>query len=234
MNICNRVRQELFALQELEYQAFTSKLIPSIASEHILGVRIPILRKLAKSLWKEAPKQVEEYLNTLPHTYLEESHLHAFFIEEIKDYALCIKRLESFLPYINNWATCDLTSPKILKKYPIEVYEVIKMWLNSSHLYTKRYAIGLLLSNYLDKQFQPEMLDRVSKVKAEEYYLQMMIAWYFATALAKQYEVTISYLEEPILETWTHNKTIQKAIESRRITEEQKSYLRSLKRKASE
>lgn len=233
MNICDRVRKELFALQEVEYQAFTSKLIPSVSSKDIIGVRVPILKKLGKNLWEEVPEQIEEYLNTLPHMYLEENHLHAFLIGEIKDYSVCIKRMEEFLPSVDNWATCDIFSPKILKKYPEKVLERIEIWLNSDHVYTKRYAVGVLLSNYLDERFQPEILERVSTIKTEEYYLQMMIAWYFATALAKQYEATIPYLEKPILESWIHNKTIQKAIESRRVTEERKNYLRSLKRKTS-
>lgn len=230
-SMSEKIRKELLAFQDEGYQEFNAKLIPNISKTKVIGIRIPLLREYAKKMAKDAPEEVRDYLQSLPHQYLEEDHLHAFLIEEIKDIKLCIEEIENFLPFIDNWQTCDVFSPKILKKYPKEVYEKIQEWLNLNHLYIKRYAIGLLLSNYLDEHFQEEMLEKVAKIQTEEYYLQMMIAWYFATALAKQYEASIPYLEEQKLDTWIHNKTIQKSIESRRISGETKEYLRTLKRK---
>lgn len=227
--IGEQIQKELFSFQDKEYQKFNAKLIPSVSSEFILGVRIPELRNFAKKLWKENAEGVWEYLQDLPHHYLEENHLHAFLIEELKDISICIQEIEKFLPYIDNWATCDLFSPKILKKYPEEVYQKIQIWMHSRHIYTQRYAIGLLLSNYLEDLFQEEMLKKVAEIKTEEYYLKMMVAWYFATALAKQYDAALPYLQENKLELWVHNKTIQKAIESRRISEEKKKFLKKLK-----
>lgn len=227
------IQNFLKGFQEEEYQKFNAKLIPNLPSKEVLGVRTPILRKLAEELYLRQAERMLQYMTELPHRYLEENHLHAFLIENIKDFSQTMEETEKFLPYINNWATCDTFSPKIFKKYPLEVYEKIKVWLQSTHEYTVRYGIGLLLSNYLEKHFQKEMLELVANIQREEYYIHMMIAWYFATALAKQWSCTLPYLEQHTLEEWTHNKAIQKAIESRRITEEQKEYLRTLKRKTS-
>ena len=232
------MRRESKELQELlqdfreeTYQKFNAKLIPTLPPEEILGIRNPILRKLAKELYSQQEDRMLQYMSELPHRYMEENHLHGFLIENIRDFSKAMEETEKFLPYINNWATCDVFSPKIFKKYPKEVYEKIKIWLHSSHEYTVRYAIGLLLSNYLDDFFQVEMLELVVGISREEYYIRMMIAWYFATALAKQQDAALVYLEEERLEKWTHNKAIQKAVESRRISMETKEYLRSLKRK---
>ncbi len=226
-----KIQVFLQEFREEAYQQFNAKLIPNLPTEEILGIRTPILRKLAKELYAGQEDRMLQYMSELPHQYMEENHLHGFLIENIPDFLKTMEETEKFLPYINNWATCDTFSPKIFKKYPEEVYEKIKIWIHSPHEYTVRYAIGLLLSNYLDDFFQTEMLELVAGISRKEYYICMMIAWYFATALAKQPDVTLAYLKEQRLEKWIHNKAIQKAIESRRISLETKEYLRSLKRK---
>lgn len=225
------IQAKLFDLQDLGYKAFHSKLMPTINPDVIIGVRTPALRKLAKELFKTEPDTVKDFLSNLPHTYYEENNLHAFLLESIKDYNECIRALDNFLPYVDNWATCDGMSPKILGKYPDRLLTKISVWLTSDHTYTVRYAMGLLMRYYLDEHFEPKYLSQVAEVQSEEYYINMMRAWYFATALAKQYEATLPWLEEKRLDMWTHNKTIQKAIESYRITSPQKEYLRTLRYK---
>lgn len=228
-NIIEQIQTELFEMQDLKYKDFHVKLIPTVSPDQIIGVRIPMLRKYAKSLAKTP--EADAFLSVLPHTYYEENNLHAFLIEAIKDYEEAMMQTERFLPYIDNWATCDSFSPKIFRKYPAEVYEKIKEWMKSSFPYTIRYGIGILMENYLDEEFQPEMPQLVSEIRSEEYYVNMMCAWYLATALAKQKESILPYLEKNKLSPWVHNKTIQKAVESRRIDKEMKAYLRTLKRK---
>ncbi|MDO4765812.1 MAG: DNA alkylation repair protein [Eubacteriales bacterium] len=220
---------ELLALKDEPYKDFNRKLIPNVPEESMIGIRTPELRKLAKKLWKEDRERCMDFMDSLPHTYFEENNLHAFFIEEIKDLEDTLKRTEQFLPYIDNWATCDTFSPKVFKKHPNFLLEYIRKWLKSDKTYTIRYGIGLLLSNYLDAEFQPEYLEWVCAVKSEEYYVKMMIAWYFSFALVKQYDVTLPVIKEQRLEKWTHNKAIQKARESSRISRERKEYLNSLK-----
>ena len=227
MNTETTIRDRLFELQDLSYRDFQCKLMPTVDPDTVIGVRTPELRKLAKSFSKEP--EAEAFLRTLPHRYYEENNLHGFLIETMKDYSQVIAALDAFLPYVDNWATCDLMSPKIFKKHLPELREQIQVWMASSHTYTIRFGIEMLMTFYLDEQFQPEYLDWVADVHSEEYYVNMMIAWYFATALAKQYDAALPYLQEHRLEPWTHNKAIQKAIESYRITDEQKAYLRSLK-----
>lgn len=227
MNIEQDVQGRLFALQDLEYRNFHSRLMPTVDKEHIIGVRTPALRKLAKDLAKEG--QYMQFLDLLPHKYYEENNLHGFFIEGIRDYADCVKRLNEFLPFVDNWATCDLMSPKIFKKHKKELLTEIQGWLASEDTYTIRYGINMLMTHYLDEDFQEEYLQWVSKLHSQEYYVNMMIAWYFATALAKQRESAIIYIEEKRLEPWTHNKAIQKAVESFRISPEDKAYLKTLK-----
>ncbi len=222
-----QIRTKLFELQDLEYRDFNSKLIPNIEVETQIGIRTPKLRKYAKELSKTP--EAMEFLNILPHKYFEENSLHGFLLETIKDYDSAIQYMDAFLPYIDNWATCDCTSPKVFKKHPAELLEKAKEWIASDHTYTIRYGIGTLMRYYLDEHFKPEYLELAASVNSQEYYVKMMVAWYFATALAKQYEATIPYIENHILGKWTHNKTIQKAIESYRITPEQKTYLRTLK-----
>lgn len=222
------IKAELFRLQDLKYKAFHSKLIPSVSPGAVIGVRTPELRKLAKKL--KDSDTAKEFLNELPHEYYEENNLHGFLIEQIKDFNRCVAEIDRFLPYVDNWATCDMMRPKCFKKNPQALLEHIGLWISSSDVYAVRFGIEMLMVFYLDELFSAQYLETAAEVKSEEYYINMMIAWYFATALAKQWDSTIVFLEENKLPVWTHNKTIQKAVESFRITSEQKKYLRTLKR----
>jgi len=218
--------EDLFKMQDLEYKSFHSKLIPTINPNTIVGVRVPLLRKYAK----EIKNCATEFLCVLPHKYYEENNLHAFLISEITDFEICIEILNKFLPYVDNWATCDGIRPKCFKKNRKKLLKEIKKWIVSNHIYTVRFAVEMLMVHFLDDDFDANYLAIVSKVRSEEYYVNMMVAWYFATALAKKWTETIVYIERKILPLWVHNKTIQKAIESYRITPVQKVYLKSLKR----
>lgn len=211
------LQKQLLSLADEKNRLFVQKLIPTLAPKTILGTKIPVLRAFAK---KVSSEESQVFLATLPHYYLEENVLHGFLIEQLKDFEQVMKLTEAYLPYIDNRMTCDSFHPKICKKYPDLTYKKIKIWLKNSHPYTVRYAIGLLLADYLDKEFKPEMLDLVASVQSEEYYVQMMQARYFATALAKQYESALPLIKSQILPTFVQNKTIQKARESRRITPE--------------
>lgn len=212
-----------------KHKAFLTKLIPNIDSSSILGIKNPNLKALAKKLAKENPQQTEDFLLDLPHEYLEENMLHAFLISNIKDFTTCVEKIEAFSMYIDNWAVCDSLRPAIFKKYTKELYPFIEKSIDSNHDYTKRMSMGFLLSYYLNENFAPSHLDLVASNNGEDYYVKMMVAWYFSMALAKQYETIIKYIENPTLEKWTHNKAIQKAIESRQVSQERKDYLRSLK-----
>ena len=223
------VRHRLFELQDQKYRDFNSKLIPTVAPETVIGVRTPELRKYARELAKTADGA--EFIKIFPHKYYEENNLHGFLLEKIKDYDELIKALDNFLPYVDNWATCDLMSPPIFKKHTAELLLKIEEWIKSEHTYTVRFGIKMLMSFYLDDNFKAEYLELAAGIKSEEYYINMMIAWYFATALAKQYESAVQYLESRRLDKWVHNKTIQKAVESYRISKEQKEYLKSLRLK---
>ena len=223
------ITEQLLSMQDETYKQFHCKLMPTVNPDTVIGVRVPALRKLAKELYGSA--EAEAFLSELPHKYYDENNLHVFLIAQIKDYHTCIAAVERFLPYIDNWATCDGLSPKIFKKHLPELLEHIRMWLASEDTYTVRFAIGMLMQFYLDDAFDVQYMDMVAAVKSEEYYVNMMIAWYFATALAKQYDTAVQYLQTQKLDVWTHNKTIQKAIESYRITDEQKRYLKTLKQK---
>lgn len=229
------IKERIYELREEEYAEFHSKLMPTVAPEKVLGVRTPLLRKLAKELAKQATvslkdkKDLEIFLNKLPHDYYEEDNLHAFLIEMIKDYDECMEEIDRFLPYVDNWATCDSMSPKVFKKNTERLEEKIKIWLAGEQIYTIRFGVKMLMTHFLDSKFDTKYLDMVVSIDSKEYYVNMMIAWYFATALAKQYEATLPYFEQRKLPCWTHNKAIQKAIESYRITPEQKQYLRTLK-----
>lgn len=223
------IQKTLFSMQDKKYAEFQAKLTPNLTLEDFIGVRTPDLKKFAKQLYKEGDYQ--EFLNDLPHKYFDENQLHAFIIAEIKDYETCIKEVKNFLPYVNNWATCDQLSPKAFKKNKDELLKEIGCWIKSKETYKVRFAIGNLMRHFLDEDFNPKYPEMVAKVKSEEYYVNMMIAWYFATALAKQYETILPYIVENRLETWTHNKAIQKSVESDRITAEQKEYLKSFKKK---
>ncbi|MGN0438645.1 MAG: DNA alkylation repair protein [Lachnospiraceae bacterium] len=218
---------ELMKLKDEEYASFHCRLVPNLNPETIIGVRTPALRKLAKKVKNEP--YYENFLQELPHLYYEENQLHGFLISEIKDFDVCIKKLELFLPYIDNWATCDQTSPKIFKKRKEDLLPFIKQWITSDHTYTIRFGIGMLMQHFLDEDFHPDYLKMVAGIQSDEYYVNMEIAWYMATALAKQWDATIPYMEERFMEKWVHNKTIQKARESYRITAEQKQYLKTLK-----
>lgn len=220
------ILNELFKLQDKEYAEFQSKLIPTVSKEKIIGVRVPEVRKLAKKYIKE--EKTKEFIKRLPHKYYDENMLHGLVISEIKDYKKCIEEVDKFLPYVDNWAVCDIMSPKIFKKNKEELIEKIKEWLKSKEIYTCRFGIEMLMSHYLDEDFKKEYLEIPASVHSDEYYVQMMVAWFFATALAKQWDDTIIYIEENKLDKWVHNKTIQKARESYRITDEQKEYLKSL------
>lgn len=226
-NINEIIRNELFLQQDMEYRAFQAKLMPNVDIEKIVGVRTPALRKLAKQLSKNP--DIEIFLNTLPHDYYDEYNLHGFIISECKNYDRAIAYVDAFLPYVDNWATCDLLSPKCFKKNRTILMSDIDRWISSNQTYTIRFGVEMLMSHYLDEDFKPEYHEKVSAIQSEEYYINMMLAWYFATALAKQWESTIGYIRDKRLNPWVHNKTIQKAVESYRITTEQKDYLRSLK-----
>ncbi len=227
--IFDEIKEELFLQQDTVYRDFQAKLIPTIDKETVIGVRTPALRKMAKQLAKR--EDIGAFLEAFPHTYFEENQLHAFIIAERKDFAQCMEELCAFLPYVDNWATCDQMSPKVFKKYRRELLPHIREWLVSDQTYTVRFGVGMLMAHFLDEDFDMAYPEMVSKIRSEEYYVNMMIAWYFATALAKQYEAVLPYIEEKRLETWTHNKAIQKAVESYRITPEQKGYLRGLKKR---
>ena len=213
-------------MAESEYKEFSAKLMPTVDKNTVIGIRIPLLRKLAKSL-----TDYDGFLKDLPHKYFEENNLHAFLIERETDFERCIEKLDAFLPYVNNWATCDSMKPKVLKKDMQKLLLHIYRWINSKEVYTVRYSINMLMSFYLDEHFDENHLMLICNIKSDEYYINMMRAWYFATALAKQYDKTLPIIEQNMLDKWTHNKTIQKAVESLRITKEQKAYLKTLRLK---
>lgn len=221
------VRQELFELQDLKYRDFHAKLIPTMEKEKIIGVRTPALRGFAKKFGKTEESKL--FIKKLPHQYYEENNLHGLLIEQIKDYDECLVELKRFLPYIDNWATCDLLALRLVKKHLDVFIKEIYKFMESEHTYIIRFGISMLMKYYLEDEFEIEYPDKVADIRSEEYYVNMMRAWYFATALAKQYEQIIPFIEKKRLDVWTHNKTIQKAIESYRITDEQKTYLRTLK-----
>lgn len=221
------LQKSLFELQDLKYRDFHAKLLPGIEKEKIIGIRTPILRKFAREFAKT--QDAQEFLQELPHQYYEENNLHLMLVTQIRDYEKCLDEVKRFLPYIDNWATCDLPLPKCFEKHKDELIMDVKNWINSKDTYIIRYGIGVLLRLYLDEGFKDEYPKLVAGVISDEYYVNMMIAWYFATALAKQWDTVIVYLEERKLPEWVHRKTIQKAVESYRITKEQKEYLKELR-----
>ena len=225
--IIDEIRTELKKLQDVKYREMQIRIIPTVKPENLIGVRTPELRQMAKQY-----AQVEEigvFLKDLPHQYFEENQLHAFILSGMKDYDACLEALNRFLPYVDNWATCDQMSPKVFRKHRKELLNSIREWIGSKETYTIRFGIGMLMEHYLDGDFDPVYPEMAAGVRSEEYYVNMMTAWYFATALAKQYDTVLPYIEQHRLDDWTHNKAIQKAIESYRITPEQKDYLRTLK-----
>ena len=219
--------QRLSELSDPTYRDFHAGLIPNISPETILGVRVPALRKLARELRGSA--EAQEFMAALPHEYYDENCLHGLLINDIKDFGATVSALDAFLPYVDNWAVCDLISPRSFKSRPPELAAHVRRWLESSHSYTVRFGIGVLMSFYLDEGFEPAQLEAVAERCCEEYYVNMMVAWYFATALAKQLEAALPYIENRRLSRWTHNKAIQKSIESRRIPDETKAYLKTLR-----
>ena len=222
-----RIRARLFEMQDLKYRDFTAKLTPTLEKERIIGVRTPELRKYAVELSKT--EDAAAFMAALPHLYQEENNLHAFLIERIADYDACVAALDAFLPYVDNWATCDSMSPKCLKKQLPRLTGEIRRWMASDRVYTVRFGMGMLMRHFLDDAFDPAYLDWVAALRSEEYYINMMIAWFFATALAKQWDATLPFIVNCRLEPWVHNKAIQKAIESYRIPEDRKIWLRAQK-----
>ena len=223
-----KIQKELFSLQDKEYMKFLSKLTPNVSEDTIIGVRIPEIRKLAKKLVKN--NEYEDFLKELPHKYYDENLLHGAIISESKDFEKCIKLLDNFLPFVDNWAVCDTISPKIFKKYKKELIEKIKEWSQSDKTYTCRFGVEMLMTHFLDEDFKKEYLEMVADIHSEEYYVKMVVAWFFATALAKQWDYAVIYLEDNRLDVWVHNKTIQKARESLRISLEKKEHLKKLKK----
>lgn len=221
------IQRRLFALRDEKLRDFSAKLTPTVDKEKVIGVRTPQLRALAREL--AGSEEAERFMGELPHEYMEENGLHGLLIERIKDYAGCIAALNAFLPYVDNWATCDVMSPKVLGRHKEELLEQIKLWLRDDWCYTVRFGMEMLMTWYLDGDFRPEYLELAAGPRSEEYYINMMQAWFFATALAKQYGAALPYLTERRLSPWVHNKTIQKAVESYRISDEQKAYLKTLK-----
>lgn len=223
------LQERLFALQDKAYAAFQAKLVPGIPADRIIGIRVPMLRRLAKEYASE--DECQGFLRHLPHRYYDENMLHAILLSQMNDFGECLRLTEAFLPYVDNWAVCDILSPKVFGKHKEELMECIKGWCKSGHPYTCRFGMEMLMTHFLDEDFKPDYLRMPASVRHEDYYVRMMVAWFFATALAKQWKAAVGYLEKRRLPSWTHNKTIQKAIESYRITAEQKDYLRGLKAK---
>lgn len=222
-----KIYKELEAIKEEEYAAFQARLIPSIDPSTIMGVRVPKLRALAKSYIKD--QECQDFLVNLPHAYYDENMLHGILVSEIKDFDTCIEKIEAFLPYVDNWAVCDIMSPRIFKKHKKELLDRIKLWISSDQTYTCRFGLEMLMTHFLDDVFKPDYLDLVAGLRSQEYYVNMMIAWFFATALTKQWEASLPYIEARSLDDWTHNKAIQKARENLRISKERKDYLKGLK-----
>lgn len=221
------IEAELFGWKDEKYGEFQRRLIPTVAPERIIGVRTPKLREMAKQISKRKDWQL--LLQELPHQYFEENQLHGFLISGMRDFDQCIEALEQFLPFVDNWATCDHMSPKVLKKNPERILPRIESWIRSKDVYTVRFGVGMLMQHFLDEQFQVHYAQLIQEICMDEYYVNMMRAWYFATALAKQYQQILPFFQERRLDRWTHNKAIQKAVESYRITEEQKQELRTLR-----
>ena len=225
--IRDEIIKELFNKQDIKYRDFQVKLIPSKTADAMIGVRTPELRKYAKELLKR--EDIGEFLEILPHEYFDEDQLHAFIISGIKDYDKCMQEVDKFLPFVDNWATCDQLSPKLFKKHRTELLKQRNKWIKSKETYTVRFAIRMLMEHFIDEDFDVKYPEMVAKIRSDEFYINMMIAWYFATALAKQYDAVLPFIEEKKLDKWTHNKAIQKSVESYRITPEQKEYLKTLK-----
>ena len=223
------IREKLFEFEDPKYREFQAKLVPTIEKETIIGVRTPDMKSIAKQFAKE--ESTKDFLNDVPHKYYEENLVHIFILSMIKDFDECVKGLEAFFPYIDCWPVCDQSSPAVFKKNHQKILPLIKKWIDSDHVYTSRYGMRILMNEFLGDDFKPEYLSWVASKKGDDYYLKMMVAWYFATALAKQYDESVKVIEQEELDPWTHNKAIQKACESFRVSDEHKAYLKTLKRK---
>ena len=221
------IQESLFSMQEVNYGDFAAKLLPTVARERVIGVRLPLVRKLAKQI--KGTEQADVFMRALPHKYLEEDHLHAYLISQMRDAKVCFAALDAFLPHVDNWSVCDSLRPKALTKDRDALQAHIRDYLQSDHPYTVRFGIEMLMAYCLDEHFSPDHLSLVAGVQSEEYYVNMMIAWYFATALAKQWDATVCYLEDRRLSPWVHAKTIQKAVESYRVTDAHKAYVKGLR-----
>ena len=221
------VYEKLIACGDERYREFQSKLVPNVPKETILGVRTPDMRRIAKEI--RGTEEAEAFLKELPHKYYEENLVHFFLIAMIKDFDQCVQAVETFLPYVDCWPVCDQSTPKAFSKNHKKLLPLIQKWIGSEHVYTVRFGIRMLMNEFLGEDFRPEYLAWVAGVQGEDYYIRMMVAWYFATALAKQYDASVVYIEQHKLEPWTHRKAIQKAIESFRVTEEHKEYLKTLR-----
>lgn len=220
------VYERLAACRDEKYKDFLSRLVPNIPKNTVLGVRTPAMRRIAKEI--KGTKEAEEFLLALPHEYYEENLVHFFLISSIKDFGECVKAVETFLPYVDCWSVCDQSSPKVFAKEHEKLVPFIEKWISSDHVYTVRFGIRMLMNEFLGDDFRPEYPEWVAAVKGGDYYIKMMVAWYFATALAKRYDESIVFFEQHRLEPWTHKKAIQKAIESFRVTQEHKEYLKTL------
>ena len=221
------IYEKLSEVKDDEYKEFQAKLVPNISPDVILGVRTPDMRKIAKEMY--GTPEGDSFLNELPHKYYEENLVHFFMIARIKDFDECVAAVETFLPYVDCWPVSDQSSPAVFKKNHQKLIPYIKKWIASDHVYTARFGLRMLMNEYLGEDFKDEYLELAASKKGDDYYLKMMIAWYFATALAKRYDETIPYIEERRLDEWVHRKSIQKALESYRVSDEHKEYLRSLK-----
>lgn len=223
----NNVLNSLYAVADAEYKDFNSKLIPNISSDLFIGVRTPILRKMAKDMIKSG--LAEDFISDLPHKYFEENQLHAFILSEIKDFDIAIEEVSRFLPYVNNWATCDQMSPRVFKKNSVNLLTYIIKWIKSKHVYAVRFGVLCLMRYFLDDNFNVKYADMVANIKSDDYYINMMRAWYFATGAAKQYDAILPYLYAGKIDDWTRKHAIQKALESYRVDAKHKDFLRSLR-----
>ena len=221
------IRERLLELKNEEYRQFTARLVPNIPAETIIGLKTPEMRAIAKEIF--AGNYRDEFLSELPHEYYEENLIHFFVISMIKDFEECVQKVEAFLPYVDCWPVSDQATPKAFRKNHEKLLPYIRKWISSEHVYTARFGIRMLMNEFLGEDFREEYLELVATKKGDDYYLKMMVAWYFATALAKRYDETLPYIENHVLDEWTHRKAIQKAVESYRVTDEHKEYLKSLR-----
>lgn len=226
-----QIQNQLFSLADEAYKAFQQKLMPSVDPDTVIGIRTPELRRFAAKFAQT--EEAKDFMANLPHTYYEENNLHAFLIEKITDFESAVTELNRFLPYVDNWATCDMMSPKIFSANKEKLLPVIERWISSSHTYMIRYGIVMIMKYFLDGEFSPRHLQKVADISSNEYYIEMAQAWYFAEALVKQYDHALPYLQKEWLSPFVHSKTISKACDSFRISDEKKKFLKTLRLKNS-